>query len=99
MTNGAVISFAPAIFESDDLLILALLDYFTGYLRPRKWASVADFVAVGMHQDILESELLARFTFEQIDIDRVAFGNPILSATGPDNCVRHSLGKRAGNIH
>jgi hypothetical protein len=56
---------------------------------------VSEFLAFGMHQDIVEGELLARFTLEQIDIDRVAFGDSILSATGSDNCVRHSLWEKS----
>ena len=33
MANGAVIAFAAAIFERDDLLVLALLDHFAGHGR------------------------------------------------------------------
>ena len=33
MTHGAVIAFAPAIFERDKLLSLALFDHFAGHAR------------------------------------------------------------------
>ena len=55
-----------------------------------------EFIAVGMHQHVVEGELLARLAFEQIDVDRVAFCDAILSAACFDNCVSHSLWEKSG---
>ena len=97
MTNRAVVAFAPAILECNNLFSLALLDHLAGNLRAGdRRVPVSEFLALGMHQDIVEGELLARFTLEQIDINRVAFGDSILSATGSDNCARHSLWEKSG---
>src|SRR5256885_11607182 len=45
MTDGPVITFAAPVFECDDFLVFALLDYFG-----RDLAAVADLSAVDMHQ-------------------------------------------------
>lgn len=97
MTNRAVVAFAPPIFECDNLFSLKLLDDLAGNLRAGdRRVPVSEFLALGMHQNIVEGELLTRFTVEQIDIDHVAFGDSILSATGSDDCVRHSLWEKSG---
>ena len=33
MSNRAVVTFAPSVFERDDLFILTLLDNFSGHFR------------------------------------------------------------------
>src|SRR5262245_51558197 len=97
MTNRAVITFAPAIFESDDLFSLALFNHFAGDLCARdRRVPVSKFLAFSVHQDIVESELFTCFPLEQIDVDRIAFGNPILSAPGSDDCVCHGLWEKSG---
>ena len=103
MADCAVITFAAAILEGDDLLVLALLDDFTrdgGTFDER--TAVREIVAVAMKQDVAENGFFARFTLEQIDIDNVALGNAMLSAACFDNCVSHTekyFGGKAAQIH
>ena len=57
-----------------------------------------ELFAIGVEEHVIESQLLAGLAFEQIDVDRVAFRDSILPATCFDDCVRHSLGKRAAKV-
>ena len=66
VTDGPVITFPAPIFKRDDLLVLALLDYFAGNLT-----AVAELSAVDVHQH-LEGGCFTRFDVEKIDIHRVA---------------------------
>ena len=104
MTDSAVVTFAAAIFERDDLLVLALLDYFAFNGRAfDQRRAVRDVVAIRMKEHIGENPVLARLGLEEIDIDDVTFRDAILPATSFDNCERHkrervSRGK-AAHIH
>jgi hypothetical protein len=57
-----------------------------------------ELFAIGVEEHVIESQLLAGLALEQIDVDRVAFRDSILPATCFDDCVRHSLGKRAAKV-
>jgi hypothetical protein len=97
MANGPMIAFSATILEGDDLLVLALLNYFSrdsGAID--EWTAVREVVAIAMEQDVAKSGFLARFAFEQIDIDYVALGDAMLSAACFDNCVSHSEGEFSG---
>src|SRR6478672_2869495 len=64
MADGAVITFAAAIFEGDHFLILALFDDFAGNGRAfDQRAAMGELVAVAMEEDIAENGLLTRITF------------------------------------
>ena len=103
MADGPVITFAAAILERDDFLVLPLLDDFTrdrGAFDER--TAVGQVVAVAMKQNIGENGLPPGFTLEQIDIDNVALGDAMLSAACFDNCVSHTekyFGGKAAQIH
>src|SRR5689334_13537384 len=97
MTNRTMIAFAPTILESNNLFALPLLDHFTSNLGAgHSGVPVSELFGLGVHQHIVESELFACFTLEQIDIDRVSFGDTILSAASSDDCVCHGLREKSG---
>lgn len=99
MADGAVITFPPAIFEGDDLLVLALLDDFAAHARPaNNGIAVGEIFAIGVQEHIRKVEFGARFTGEQIDVNRIAFRDPVLPAACLDNCVSHSLGKKSVKV-
>src|SRR2546423_10243312 len=88
MAHRAVITFSPAIFERDDLFVLALLDDFAGDGRPfDERRAMRDLVAVGVKKDVGKHAFFAGFLIEEIDIDDVAFRDAMLSAASFDNCV------------
>jgi len=90
MANGAVITFAPSVFERDDLFVLPLLNNFGGYLRAgNQRIAVSDVLAVGEHQHFAEGRGFAGIDFEKIDIDRIAFRDPILPSASLNDCVGH----------
>src|SRR5207253_6291408 len=97
MPNCAVIAFAPLILERDNLLVLALLDHFSRYLcSGNDWVPMRHVLSVGKHKDITEGRCLAGIDIEKIDIDRVAFRDAKLSASGLNNCVSHKkFGRKA----
>jgi len=99
MANCAVIAFSPLVLERDDLLILPLLDDFSSYLCSRdKRGPVRHVLSIGEQQHVTKRCGLAGLNVEEIDINRVAFCDAKLPATGLDNCVSHKrLGrKKAG---
>src|SRR5262249_45298378 len=100
MTHGALITLTPTVLECDHLLVLTLLDYFTRHLRAsNRRIAVGKLFPVNVHQHVLKSELLACVALEQIDVDRVAFSDSILSPSCFDDCVRHGPREKSGNIH
>jgi hypothetical protein len=91
MANSPVITFATAILERDDFLVLALLDHLAGNGRPfDKRAAVGELVAVAVEKDVAEDRFLAGIAFEQIDIDDIALCDAMLSAACFNNCVSHT---------
>ena len=102
MADGAVITFPPFKFVGDDLFVFALLDYFRRHFCPIDRRAVRQLVAVGMHQNLGNHDLLAWLGLEQIDVNRVAFRDAILPATGLDDCKSHTgeffLGKKPRNV-
>ena len=101
MADGPVITFAPAIFEGDDFLVLALLDHFASDTGARKSTGCRGLDSSPSACMSTSSKVIfcARFTCEQIHIDRVAFCDAILSAACFDNCVSHGLGKSRRKSH
>ncbi len=90
MSNGAVITFAPLVFERDHFFIFALLDHFgRNFCAGNQWIAMRQIFSVGIHQYIAERRRLASIDIEKIDIDRVALRDPILPPTRLDNCVSH----------
>src|SRR5438105_4740555 len=85
MADGAVITFAPSVFERDDFFVFALLDDFSGDLP-----AVADLFAINMHQ-YFERGRFARLHVQKIDIHRVAFRDAILPSASLDDCVGHRV--------
>jgi len=86
MANGAVITFAPLVFEGDYFFVLALLDHFGCDLS----FAVRDVFAIYVHQD-RERGGFTRFHVQKIDIHRVALGDPILPSASLDDCVGHTV--------
>src|ERR1043166_3842827 len=102
MPDRAVITFPAAIFERDDLLVLALLDHLTGDgCALDEGRAVRELVAVGVKKDIGEDAFLAGFFIEEIDIDDVSFRDAVLSAASLNNCVSHtkSRGRSRAKSH
>ena len=103
MAHGPVVTFAAAILERDDFLVLPLLDDFARHSGAfDQWTAMGEFIAIAVEQDIAKNGFFTRFALEQIDIDNVAFGNAMLSATCFDNCVSHTekyFGGKAAQIH
>ena len=62
--DGAVITFSPFEFVSDDLFVLALLDHFRCDFCPVDRSAMGEVVAVGMHQNLGNYYLLARLGLE-----------------------------------
>jgi len=100
MPDGPVIAFSAAILESDDLLILALLDDFTrdgGAFDERR--AVSEMVPIAVKKNIGEYPFFTHFSIEEIDINDVAFCHPMLSTAGFDDCESHGLGKSRAQSH
>src|SRR6267154_45168 len=80
MSDGAVVTFPPAILERDDFLVLALLDDFAGdggaFVQR---AAVGLFVAVAVKQDVGEEAFFSRLFVEEIDINDIALRDAMLS--------------------
>jgi len=89
MADSTVITFPPFKFVGDDLFVFALLDYFRRHFCPIDRRAVRQLVAVGMHQNLGNHDLLAWLGLEQIDVNRVAFRDAILPATGLYDCKCH----------
>ena len=89
MADSTVITFPPFKFVGHDLFVFALLDYFRRNFCPIDGRAVRQLVAVGMHQNLGNYDLLAWLGVEQIDVNRVAFRDAILPATGLYDCKCH----------
>ena len=89
MADRTVITFPPFKFVSDDLFVFALLHYFRRHFCPIDRRAVRQLVAVDMHQNLGNHNLLAWLGLEQIDVNRVAFRDAILPATGLYDCKCH----------
>jgi hypothetical protein len=102
MPHRAVITFSSSKFVGDDLFIFALLHHFRGDFCAVDRCAVSDLLAIGVHQDVGEHDLLTCLGLQQIDIDRVAFRDAILPATGLDDCKSHTgeffRGKKPRNV-
>src|ERR1700730_6961626 len=97
VSDGPVITFAAAILERGDFLVLALLDDFTRNSRAfDERAAVRQLVAVAMEQNIAERCFLAGFSVKKIDVDDVALSDAMLSAACFDNCVSHTRNTSGG---
>ena len=94
MPNGAVIAFASLVLERDNLFILPLLDDLSSHLcSGDERAAVRNVVAIGEHQHVTERGGLAGLNIEDIDINRIAFCDAKLSASGFNDCVTHKLSR------
>ena len=114
MANCSVIAFAPPVFKRDHLLVLAPFENFSRDFCPGdKRVAMGHVFSVRKHQHVAESRRLTRIDIEKIDIDRIAFSDAKLPATGSDDCVSHGssrekktpkipqiagLGKRKGRL-
>ena len=97
MTDRAVIAFPTAVFEGDDLLVLALLDDFAGNRGAfDQGGSVRHVVAVAVKKHIRENAFFADLRIEEIDVDDVTLGDAVLATACSDNCEMPwlFLGKR-----
>src|ERR1043166_1469811 len=91
MAHGPVVPFPAAIFESDDLLVLALLDHFTSDGRALdQGTAMGELVAIAVKEHVAESSFLACISLEEIDIDNIALRDAMLSAACFNNCVSHT---------
>jgi len=89
MADSTVITFPPFKFVGYDLFVFALLDYFRHHFCPIDRRAMRQLVAVGMHQNLGNYDLLTWLGVEQIDVNRVAFRDAILPATGLYDCKCH----------
>src|SRR6266566_320580 len=92
MPYCAVIAFAPLVLERDDLLVLALFENFSCHFCSRNERfAVRHIISVGKHQYVTKGRGLSGIDLENIDVDRVAFRDPELSATSLNDCVSHKV--------
>ena len=92
VSDRAVITLAPLVFESDDFFVLALFKNFSGHLCSRdEWVTVSQIFSVGKQQYVTKRGSFARFDVEIIEIDGIAFRDAKLPATSFDDCVSHSF--------
>ena len=104
MPDGAVVTFAPSVFERDNLLVLAMLDDLGSDLRAFNGTTVRNLVAVSEQKHVVKRSGFASLNIQKIDVDRVAFCDAILSSTGSDDCVSHKAivpvwGKSRAKFH
>jgi hypothetical protein len=86
MSDLSVITFAPFVFERDNLFVLTLLDYFGSDLCP----APRDFAGIDVRERFKRGNL-TRLDIEKIDIDGLALRDAVLPATRFDNCVSHKF--------
>src|SRR3954452_13644249 len=99
VADRAVIAFPAAIFESDDLLVLALLDDFTCDRRTLdERGAVGQVLAISEQQNIREDTFFTDFSIQEVHVDDVTFCDAMLSAAGFDNCECHGL-EKVGKSH
>src|SRR5581483_1238976 len=100
MTNRAVITFPPLVFERDDFLVLPLFQDFSSYFCPRhKRTSLRDVFSICQHQHFAERRGLALLDIQKVDIDGVALRDAELPAPSLDNCVSHESEKSRPTFH
>jgi hypothetical protein len=92
VTDRAVITFAPLVFERDNFLVLALFQNFSSHPSSGdEWVAVSHVFSIGKQQYITKRGGFARFDIEKIDIEGIAFRDAKLPATSSDDCVSHSF--------
>jgi len=89
MADGAVITFSPLKFVGDDLFVFALLNYFRRHSCSVDRRTVRQLIAVSVHQNLGNHDLLAWLGLEQINVNHVAFRDAILPSTGFYDCKCH----------
>ena len=90
MANRAVIAFATAELEGDDLVVLELIDDFGCDLSTiDKRGSDLDFAAIGDKKNFGKLNVRADLCVELLDFDLVAGFHAVLFAAGLDDCVCH----------
>src|ERR1043165_509673 len=97
MSDRAMIPLPAAVFERDELLVLALLDHLAGHRGALdQGPSVGDLVPIAVKKDVAKNGFLARISFEEIDIDNIALRDTVLSAACFNNCVSHTKSRLPG---
>ena len=86
MSDLSVITFAPFVFEGDNLFILTMFDHFGSDLCP----APRDFAGIDVRERFKRRNL-TRLDIEKIDIDGLALRDTILPATRFDDCVSHKF--------
>ena len=102
MTDGAVIPLATLELESDNLVILVLIDNLgldTG--SGNEGGAKGYLVAVHNEENVAEGGLFAGFDSELLDTQNVSLGDAVLFAAGLDDCVGHGkiFGKGVRGCH
>lgn len=99
MPHRSVIPLAPFVFERNNLFVFALFQNFSRDFGPGYGGAPVGHVSpVGKHQNLAKSRRLAGIDIQKIDINRIAFRDTKLSATGLDNCVSHKPRKKPPNV-
>ena len=90
MADGAVIAFAAAELEGDDLVVLELIDDFGSDLGTgHKRSADLDFAAVSDKKNLGKLNVSADFRIEFLDLDLVAGFHAVLFAACLNYCVCH----------
>ena len=97
MTDGAVVAFATLELESDDLLVLVLLDDLSLHAGSgdERCAKV-DLVTIHDKENVAEGGFFAGFGIEFLDTQDVSLGDAVLFAAGLDDCVGHGKSLEKG---
>jgi hypothetical protein len=92
VTDCAVITFAPLVFERENFFVLSLFENFSSHLcSGDEWVAVSHVFSIGKQQYITKRGGFARFDIEKIDIEGIAFRDAKLPPTSSDDCVSHSF--------
>lgn len=92
VAHGAVVTFAPFVFESDDLRGFVLVNDFRGDRCAAHIRSTdADAGILRNEKDFREAGRGSGFEVKFFDVKNVAFGNPILFAACVNYCVCHKI--------
>src|SRR5260221_5910001 len=100
MSNGAVVTFAPSIFERDHLFVFKLVQDLAGNSGSLdKWRSGGEAVAIPVQNHFVKCDLVAGGCRELFDRNGISRANPILLTSRTNDCVCHGdLPRKAPNI-
>ena len=90
MADGAVVAFAPLVFERNDFGLFGLLDDFGGHRGTGNGGRThGDARRPGDEENFCEGCCLTFGDVEFFDFDDIAFGDAVLFTACLNHCVSH----------